>query len=126
MKKQADLLTSGVTTELLKFVGSSGNDELLLISNQIISDCKVPQHWTGSLTVAIFKIEGDPLQCKKRRGLRLLEHSMKVFENILDRRLSSVTHILEGQCGFMRMPSSLSEECRRSTWRRGRNCTISL
>ena len=31
---------SGVTSELLKFVGSSGIDELLIVYNQIISDCR--------------------------------------------------------------------------------------
>ena len=56
---------------------------------------------------------------------------MKVFENILDRLLRSVTYIIDGQCGSMPGKSyadafSLSEECRRSTWRRGRNCTINL
>ena len=45
--------------------------------------------------------ERDPLQCNNHRGLRLLEHGMKVFEKILDRRLRNVTHIMDGQCGFM-------------------------
>ena len=92
---------SGVTSELLKYAGSSGIDELLLIFNGILSDGRVPEEWMESLTVAIFKGKGDPLECCKHRGLRLLEHSMKVFEKILDRRLRNVTQIMDGQCGFM-------------------------
>ena len=55
---------------------------------------------------------------------------MKVFEKLLDRKLRSVTYIMDGQCGFMpgksyADASSLSEKCR-TTWRRGRNCTMYL
>ena len=72
-----------------------------MIFNGILSDGRVPEQWKESLTVAIFKGKGDPLECSKHRGLRLLEHSMKVFEKILDRRLRNVTQIMDGQCGFM-------------------------
>ena len=51
--------------------------------------------------VAIFNGEGDPLQCNKHRSLRLLESSVKVFEKISHCRLRSVTHIMDGWCGFM-------------------------
>ena len=46
---------SGVKFERLKLTGSSEIDELLIIFNQIISNCKFPEHWTENLTVAILK-----------------------------------------------------------------------
>ena len=98
---------SGVSSELLKLAGASEIDELLMIYYEIISDCRVLEQSTVTLTVAIFKCKGFPLQCNKHRGLRLLEHSMIVFEKIVEGRLRSVTHTMDGQCGFMPGNSSV-------------------
>ena len=92
--------SSGVTADLLKFAGNSGTNLLLVIFNQVLNDSRIPEQWMESLTVSIYKGKGDPLQCSKHRGLRLLEHSMKFFEKILDHRLRSLAHIMDGQCGF--------------------------
>ena len=91
---------SGVTADLLNFAGSSGTDLLLVVFNKVLTDCRIPEQLIKSLTVLIYKRKGNPLQCSKHRGLRLLEHSMKIFEKILDRRLRSLTDIMDGQCGF--------------------------
>ncbi len=32
-----------------------------------------------SITVPVFKRKGDPLECGKYRGIRLLEHGMNVW-----------------------------------------------
>ena len=38
------------------------------------------------LTAVVFKGKGDALGCGNYRGIRLLEHSMKVREKILEER----------------------------------------
>ena len=38
------------------------------------------------LTAVVFKGKGDALECGNYRGIRLLEHSMKVREKILEER----------------------------------------
>ena len=40
------------------------------------------------------------MQCGKYRGLRLLEHGMKLWEKILDGRLKDIVKISDNQFGF--------------------------
>ena len=40
------------------------------------------------------------MECGKYRGLRLLEHGMKVWQTILDSRLKEVVNISENPFGF--------------------------
>ena len=44
--------------------------------------------------------EGDPLQCSKYRGLRVLEHGMELWEKILEGRLKEVVKISDNQFSF--------------------------
>ena len=45
-------------------------------------------------------MKGDPLECGNFRGFKLLEHRMKMFENILERRLRKVITVNKLQLGF--------------------------
>ena len=101
MKNRKAAGPSGVTTDLFKFAGSTGIEELCNIFNNVVHTGECPQQWSESLTVALYKGKGDPLECNKYRGLRLLEHGMKIFEKVLDRRLRMLVTIGDGQCGFM-------------------------
>ena len=40
-------------------------------------------------------------ECGSYRGVKLLEHGMKVIERVIERRLRSTIEINEMQCGFM-------------------------
>ena len=60
------------------------------------------QKWKKSYIVPIYKEKGDPLECKNHRGIKLLEHGLKVLEMILDKRLRSLIDISEDQFGFMK------------------------
>ena len=53
-----------------------------------------------SLTIPLYKGKGDALECGKYRGLRLLEHGMKIYERILLNRLKMIVKVDEQQCGF--------------------------
>ena len=61
---------------------------------------KSPSEWSNSLTIPLFKGKGDALQCDKYRGLRLLEHGMKLWERILLDRLKLHVKVDAMQCGF--------------------------
>ena len=39
---------------------------------------RMPDEWTRSVIVPIFKNKGDILDCKQYRGIKLLEHGLKV------------------------------------------------
>ena len=61
--------------------------------------------WFGgifaSVLVPIFKEKGDIQECKNYRGIKLLTHTFKIWERVLDRRVRECTDIHESQFGFM-------------------------
>ena len=59
-----------------------------------------PDEWCDNLTIPLYKGKGDALQCGKYRGLRLLEHGMKVWERVLNEKLKQVTNVDKNQFGF--------------------------
>ncbi len=61
---------------------------------------RAPTEWGSSYTIPIYKGKGDVLLCGKYRGVRLLEHGMKLWEKILQRRLRDTDKIEDIQFGF--------------------------
>ena len=49
----------------------------------------------------IYKQKGDPLECGNYRGIKLLEHGMKILEKIIEGRLRKTVEIDPMQFGFM-------------------------
>ena len=47
----------------------------------------MPDDWALSVMVPIFKGKGDAMNCMAYRGVKLLEHGMKIVEKVLERRL---------------------------------------
>jgi len=42
----------------------------------------IPEDWKSSMVLPIYKVKGDPMECGSYRGIKLLEHAMKVVERI--------------------------------------------
>ena len=117
---------SGITSDLLKAAGEPVVEELHRIYENIMKEEKGAKEWEESLTTVVFKGKGDALECGNYRGIRLLEHSMKVWEKILEERLRKIVKINKCQFGFMPGKSTteaitamrqLQEKCRQK--RRG-------
>ena len=47
----------------------------------------MPDEWKTSVIVPIFKGKGDAMSCGSYRGVKLLEHAMKIFERVLGRQI---------------------------------------
>ena len=43
--------------------------------------------WKSSVVLPIYKGKGDPMECGSYRGIKLLEHAMKVVERIFEERI---------------------------------------
>jgi hypothetical protein len=52
-------------------------------------------------TSLIFKNKGDVQNCTNYRGIKLMSHTMKLWERIIKYRLRGVTNVTENQFGFM-------------------------
>ena len=91
---------SGISSDIFKHAGNAGIKQLTKAFQNIMNTEVCPEEWKDSTTVPIYKGKGDPLQCGKYRGLRMLEHGMKIWEKVLDRRLKSVIDVGSNQFGF--------------------------
>jgi len=50
----------------------------------------------------IYKGKGDPVECGPYRGIKLLEHAMKVVERIFEHRIWQQIEVDDMQFGFMK------------------------
>ena len=82
-----------VTAEMIKAAGEQAVDWLTSICNRIVKEEAIPESWQMSELVAIYKGKGDVLECSSSRGIKLLEHGMKVAERVLERRLRQTVEI---------------------------------
>ena len=53
------------------------------------------------MIIPIYKEKGDIQDCGNYRGIKLISHTMKIWERIIDRRLREETSIGDEQFGFM-------------------------
>ena len=61
----------------------------------------MPEEWRDSILIPIFKNKGDVQSCSNYRGIKLISHSMKLWERVVERRLRSELTFSEQQYGFM-------------------------
>ena len=61
----------------------------------------MPEEWKTSVVVPIFKGKGDVMDCGAYRGVKLLEHAMKIVERVLENRIRELVMIDQMQFGFM-------------------------
>ena len=100
MKKGKAPACSGLPIDLIKHLGESGVDMMHEILKRVWEEEQMPEEWNKSEIVPIYKQKRDPLECENFRGIRLLEHAMKMFEKILERRLRKLITVNNMQFGF--------------------------
>uniref|UniRef100_A0A914WXY9 Reverse transcriptase domain-containing protein n=1 Tax=Plectus sambesii TaxID=2011161 RepID=A0A914WXY9_9BILA len=77
-------------------------DWLHQLFNRIVEDGQTPADWQQSITVPIWKQKGSPAECANYRPIRLLSHTMKIFERIIDSRIRTIVQLSVNQCGFVK------------------------
>ena len=87
--------------EVWKSLVEEGVDMLLDLLQKIFEQEKMPEEWRDSVIVPIFKEKGDIQDCGNYRGIKMISHTMKIWERVIDRRLREETTIGEEQFGFM-------------------------
>jgi len=91
---------SGIAAEMLKAADEDGVLWVTDICNAIVREGKIPTDWRKSWMVYVYKGKGDALECGSYRGIKLLDHVMKVFERVLEERLRRKVSIDDMQFGF--------------------------
>jgi hypothetical protein len=66
----------------------------------IVKEERIPDDWTKSWMVCIYKGKGDALDCGSYRGIKLPDQVIKVSERILETRLQSKVKLDYTEFGF--------------------------
>ena len=91
----------GIPVEVWKCLGEEVIDMLCDLMRGIYEHEKIPTEWRDSVIIHIYTEKGDIHDCGNYRGIKLMSHTMKIRERIIDRRLREETTTGDEQFGFM-------------------------
>ena len=103
MKQGKSAGPTGVVAEMLNLQVAGKTDTLWMtdMCNAVMKDSKVPEDWSRSWMVNVYKGKGDALICGSYRGIKLLKHAMKVLKRVIEGRLRKIVRIDSMQFAFM-------------------------
>lgn len=92
---------SEVSVEMIIASGEIGIGVMMELCQRVLDGRGMPEEWEVSVVVPIFKGKGDARSCGAYRGVKLLEHAMKIVERVLVNRIRRIVEVDEMQFGFM-------------------------
>ena len=92
--------------EVWKSLGRTGVNFLKEALNKITDAEKIPDIRKKSILISIFKNKGDIMNCVHYRGIKLMCHSMKLYERVHDNRLRNIVSISDEQFGSVKGKST--------------------
>ena len=107
MKLGRALGPDDIPIEVWKCLGDVGVSWLTKIFNKIIVTKKMQDEWRKSILVHIYKDKGDIQNCINYKGIKLMCHTMKIWEKVIEQRLRHEITISENQFGFMPRRSTM-------------------
>ena len=69
--------------------------------NKLLVGETIPEEWRRSVLIPIYKNKGDAQCCGNYRGIKLMSHTMKIWERIIKARLRDCVEISKQQYGFI-------------------------
>ena len=93
--------SSEVSVEMIVTSGEIGIGVMVELCQGVFDGRGMLDDWALSVMVPIFKGKGDAMSCGAYRGVKLLEHAMKIVEKVLEKRLRCMVNVDEMQFGFM-------------------------
>ncbi|GJV64586.1 retrovirus-related pol polyprotein LINE-1 [Tanacetum coccineum] len=90
-----------IPIEAWRSLEDEGVKWLTCLFNKIFSSSKMLDEWRLSEVIPIYNNKGDAQACSNYRGIKLLSHTMKLWERVIERRLRRETKVSENQFGFM-------------------------
>ncbi|XP_051786647.1 uncharacterized protein LOC127528918 [Erpetoichthys calabaricus] len=90
-----------IPVEAWRCLGEMAMEILTRLFNGILESERMSEEWRRSVLVPIFKNKGDVQDCSNYRGIKLMSHSMKIWERVVEAQLRSEVMISEQQYGFM-------------------------
>ncbi|XP_076937390.1 uncharacterized protein LOC143604986 [Bidens hawaiensis] len=101
MGKAKTVGPDNIPIEVWKCLGEEGVLWLTTLFNSIFKSGKMPDQWRSSVVVPIYKNKGDAQCCGNYRGIKILSHTMKLWERVIETRIRRETQVTVNQFGFM-------------------------
>ena len=101
MKKGKAVGPDELPVEVWKCMGEMGIKFLTRLFNRLLMGERMSEEWRRSVLIPIYKNKGDAQCCGNYRGIKLMSHTMKVWERIIEARLRDRVEISKQQYGFM-------------------------
>jgi hypothetical protein len=90
-----------IPIEVWKCLGDITIMWLTKLFNIIFRSNKMSDEWRRSILVLIFKNKGDIQSYTNYRGIKLMRHTMKLLERVIEHRLRKLITVSKNQLGFM-------------------------
>uniref|UniRef100_A0A8I6YAQ5 Reverse transcriptase domain-containing protein n=1 Tax=Hordeum vulgare subsp. vulgare TaxID=112509 RepID=A0A8I6YAQ5_HORVV len=91
----------GIPIEVWRGLGDIAIVWLTKLFNLNFRSNKMPEEWRRSISVPIFRNKGDAQSCTNYCGIKLMSHTMKLWERVIEHRLRRLTSVTKNQFGFM-------------------------
>ena len=111
MKRHKAPELSGLVAEIIQAAGDTGTQWLLDLCNGIVKEGCIQEDWKSSVVLPLYKGKGDPMKCGSYRGIKLLEHAMKVVKKIFVHRIRQQIETDDMQFGFMKGKGTTDAIC---------------
>ena len=90
-----------ITTEMIVAGGKIAEKVVIQLHQRVMDGKEVPNEWKTSAVVTIFNGKEDVMSCGSYKGVKLLEHAMKIIERVLERRIRALFDFDEELFGFI-------------------------
>lgn len=91
----------GIPVEAWKCLSDHGIILLTNFFNRMMETSKMPSAWGLSTIIPIYKGKGSKLECNNYRGVKLMCHTMKLYERVIDSRLRQECSLSKNHYGFV-------------------------
>ncbi|XP_047259261.1 uncharacterized protein LOC124891609, partial [Capsicum annuum] len=90
-----------ISVDFLKYTGEAGLRWLTDLFNDIFKTARMPKAWRWNTMILLYKNKGDIQSCNNYRVIKLLNHTMRIWERVVERRLRRFVSISKNQFGFI-------------------------
>ena len=91
-----------IPNEAIKEMTKTNRKQVLKIFNNIAKEEEIPEQWTKSRIIRIYKGKGVKGKCSSDRGIALSSNMGKLFERIIDNKTKEVINMTDAQAGGRR------------------------
>ena len=92
---------SKVSVEMIVASGETVIKVVIKLCQRVLDGRVMPDEWKTNEIAPIFKEKGELMSCGSYRGVKLLEHAMRIVERVLERRIQTLIKLNKMQFRFM-------------------------